>query len=236
MVFQGNNATVTLTPFGSPPFTYAWLSNDVVIASGSANSFTFTNTTLSALTNYQVIIINNYGNFALNLPSLNSTIPSPLLISQPADQTLLIGSAASFSGPAAGVKPLSYQWYFNSSLLAGATNVGLTVSPASINTVGNYKLVVTNSYGSITSRLAALTVLLQPNSYGVSNSGGGNRTVFVAGLPGSTNRLWTTTNLLFPMPQWQVLATNVMDGSGLGQFLDTNTAGVPAKFYRLSIP
>jgi hypothetical protein len=57
----------------------------------------------------------------------------------------------------------------------------------------------------------------------------------LASVPGSTNRLWATTNLSPPMTQWQVLATNVAT-NGFFQFMDTNTSGYPAKFYRLSTP
>jgi hypothetical protein len=160
----------------------------------------------------------------------------PGFITQPADISVAIGSPAVFAPVVSGLLPLSYQWFFNNATLTGSNAVGLKFSPSLTNEIGTYQLVVTNAYGSATSRLASLNVLLQPNSYGISNSGGGKRTVFLASYPGSTNRLWTTTNLLFPMPQWTVLATNVMNGSGLGQFLDTNTAGVPAKFYRLSAP
>jgi len=35
---------------------------------------------------------------------------------------------------------------------------------------------------------------------------------------------------------WQVLGTVFTDTNGLGQLLDTNTADIPAKYYRLSYP
>jgi hypothetical protein len=68
----------------------------------------------------------------------------------------------------------------------------------------------------------------------VSNSGEGNCTVYLGSYPDSTNRLWATTNLA--LNQWQIVSTNVADANGLSQFLDTNTSGVPQKFYRLSCP
>jgi len=55
----------------------------------------------------------------------------------------------------------------------------------------------------------------------------------LASVPGSTNRLWATTNLSLPMAQWQALATNVVT-NGFFQFTDTNTAGYSMKFYRIS--
>jgi hypothetical protein len=77
-----------------------------------------------------------------------------------------------------------------------------------------------------------LTVLLQPNLYGFSL--GTNRvfTLDLASAPASTNRIWSSTNLI----NWQVLATNIPDATGLFQFMDTNTQGSKVKFYRLSTP
>ena len=57
----------------------------------------------------------------------------------------------------------------------------------------------------------------------------------VGSFPGSQNRIWATTNLTSPSA-WQVLGTIITDTNGVGQLLDTNTAGIPAKFYRLSYP
>jgi hypothetical protein len=131
---------------------------------------------------------------------------------------------------------LSCQWYFNNIPLGGATDDALCVSPAISNEIGTSQLVVTNSWGSVTSRLASLNVLFQPNSYAVSNIGGGNCTVFLGSYPNSTNSLWATTNIALPFAQWQLIATNITDINGLSQFLGTNTAGLPQKFYRLSNP
>jgi hypothetical protein len=139
--------------------------------------------------------------------------------------------------------PLEYQWYFNTnvanlltpqSLLSGATNVNPVSGPVIPNDAGNYQLIVTNTFGSATSIVATLTVLIEPNIYGLSNSiAGGSTTAYLASFPGSTNRLWGTTNLSLP---FSVIATNVADPNGLFQFLDPTTTGVNAKFYRLSTP
>ena len=98
-----------------------------------------------------------------------------------------------------------------------------------------FKVVATNAYGSATSQVATLTVVLQPNMAGVINHGGTNFNVVVGSFPGSANRLWATTNLALPSA-WQVVNTITTDINGMGQFLDTDTTNSPAKFYRLSNP
>ena len=62
-------------------------------------------------------------------------------------------------GCSAGGMPLNYQWYFNGSPLANATNATLAFAVVQMNNAGNYSVVVANSLGSVTSSNALLTVL-----------------------------------------------------------------------------
>lgn len=64
----------------------------------------------------------------------------------------------------------------------------------------------------------------------------GSVTLNIVGLPNVTNRVWANTNLALPAG-WQPIFTNVMtSASGTWQFIDTNTAGFPIRFYRFSMP
>src|ERR1019366_7679769 len=77
---------------------------------------------------------------------------------QPASQTVLAGSTATFSVTAAGTAPLSYQWRFGGANIAGATGTSLTVSNVQSAQAGNYAVQVTNAYGATISSNALLTV------------------------------------------------------------------------------
>ncbi len=90
---------------------------------------------------------------------------------QPVDLMLSAGQTASFTISANGAAPLFYQWQ------AGATNGGiytnlteggqfsgpattnLLISNVTSNNVGNYIVVVTNIFGSVTSSVATLVVI-----------------------------------------------------------------------------
>jgi len=156
----------------------------------------------------------------------------PVITSNPASASVLIGRSATFAPGVFGSPPLAAQWYFNNAIASGATNPVLTIAPALTNAAGYYQLVVTNLYGSATSAPALLTVLVQPNIYALAPNGNGTCTLSLASLPGSTNRLWASTNLV----TWQILATNTAAATGLFQFIDPNTAGLKLKYYRLSTP
>jgi hypothetical protein len=82
----------------------------------------------------------------------------PSIFTQPASQTLLEGGTINLSVGAAGAKPLHYQWQTNGVDLPGANGASLSLVPASTNQAGAYRVVVTNSLGSITSLVANVTV------------------------------------------------------------------------------
>jgi len=58
---------------------------------------------------------------------------------------------------AIGVPPLAYQWRLNGVAVPGATNSSCMISNLSTALAGNYDLVVTNNYGSTTSKVATVT-------------------------------------------------------------------------------
>jgi alpha-tubulin suppressor-like RCC1 family protein len=93
------------------------------------------------------------------------TSPSPTIGTQPSDQTVPAGGAASFSVIASGAGPLNYQWRRGAAPLAdggnisGATSPTLTIDPATPDDAAiDYNVVVTNDCGAQTSNNAALTV------------------------------------------------------------------------------
>ncbi|MEI7938094.1 MAG: LamG-like jellyroll fold domain-containing protein [Verrucomicrobiota bacterium] len=83
---------------------------------------------------------------------------APSIIVPPASQTVLPGSNVTFTATAAGTSPLSYQWRFSGTNIAGATGTSLTLSNVQPAQAGNYAVLVTNAFGSISSSNALLTV------------------------------------------------------------------------------
>ena len=95
-------------------------------------------------------IENNYTNYPVLVPFIQV---------QPASQTGYVGGIATFTVAASGGSLLNYQWYFNGSPLANATNTTVVFTGVQTNDAGNYSVVVANSLGSVISSNAALTVL-----------------------------------------------------------------------------
>src|SRR5207245_1442004 len=83
---------------------------------------------------------------------------SPIILTQPQNQTVFVGETANFSMVASGTPPLNYQWQFNGSNIDGATSSSLAVTNAQLNQAGNYSGLVSNSFGFLPSSNATLTV------------------------------------------------------------------------------
>ena len=82
------------------------------------------------------------------------------IVSQPApaSQWVAAGQPFNLSVSASGQAPLNYQWWFNGSPLAGATNSLFTNAAAQLTDAGNYAVVVANSFNSVTSAVATVAV------------------------------------------------------------------------------
>ena len=85
------------------------------------------------------------------------------ITTQPASQTAIGGNSVTFSVTAGGTPPLGYQWFFNGSVIEGATEANYTITSVAATNEGNYTVVITNSCGAATSSVAALTVQLPPS-------------------------------------------------------------------------
>jgi hypothetical protein len=86
--------------------------------------------------------------------------PPPLISVQPLDQTVLIGSDATFGVVAVSVTQLSYGWRFNEGSASGSTGKrAYTIHSVKLSDAGAYSVVVKNASGSVTSAPAVLNVI-----------------------------------------------------------------------------
>ncbi len=98
-----------------------------------------------------------YFDDVLLVPS--SLLALPVIQNHPAPLTVKEGETATFSVTASGVTPLSYQWQKNQVAIQGATLASYTTPATTTGDNGaEYRCVVTNLGGSVTSNPAVLTV------------------------------------------------------------------------------
>jgi hypothetical protein len=91
------------------------------------------------------------------------TLRSPSITGQPAANTsVAVGGNVYLSVTAMGLAPLTYQWTMAGTNLPAATNYFLSMNGILPSQEGDYRVVVSNPYNTITSAIAHVTVLAPP--------------------------------------------------------------------------
>jgi len=105
-----------------------------------------------------------FGQFGLDWSPAVSVATPPYIATQPTNVTLLSGETAALSIAASGASAMTYQWQFNGANISGATSSTLTLQNSQPSEDGTYDVVVSNTYGTLTSATAVLSVIPQPST------------------------------------------------------------------------
>ena len=127
-----------------------------------------------------------------------ATNTAPRFLSAPLSYAALAGESVTLSAQVAGSRPLSYQWRRNGSPVPAATGSALAFNPITTNHAGSYVLIATNSYGAVTSAVAAVSV---------------TPTIALSQALNNTNFVWATGGDRIFYGQ----TTTSYDGSGAAQ-------------------
>ena len=155
----------------------------------------------------------------------------PALTVQPASQVATAGLTVQLLAMAAGLQPLSYQWQWNGTNIAGATNATLTLANIRSAQAGGYAVVVTNVAGSVTSVVANLTVL-SPEILLQISLAGPQVSISFASQPG-LNYVLEYKHLLSD-PAWTPLPPPV-PGTGAPMTLQDTNNSPDSRYYRLRL-
>ncbi|HZM05221.1 MAG TPA: immunoglobulin domain-containing protein, partial [Candidatus Saccharimonadales bacterium] len=161
-VTAGAAAAFKATAIGSTPAFYQWQLNGESIPGATKSAYTIRATQDDSIGNYTVVVSNVVGVITNSPPAALNLQYEPAIIAGPSNETVTLGQTASFSVAAMGVNvrtnPFVYQWYFNGAPVPRASASRLAF-PTRWTNSGSYSLVISNSYGSVTSSAATLTVL-----------------------------------------------------------------------------
>jgi Immunoglobulin I-set domain len=161
-VNAGQTATFTVSATGTASLAYQWQKKGANISGATAASYTTPATTAAdSGSTFDVIVSNAAGNVTSNSATLtvNSAPTAPTISTQPGNQIVTAGQAATFSVVAAGSSPLSYQWQLNGTNISGATRTSYTTPvTTTANSGEQFRVIITNALGNITSTAATLTV------------------------------------------------------------------------------
>lgn len=166
----GTTATFMVYSGGTEPLSYHWRKNgaaltDAIHVTGASTRTLIVSNTLGAdAGNYAVVISNSFGSVTSAVATL--TIRDPVVSVQPASVTRQFGEDASFSVGVVGTPPFTYQWRRNGTPIIGASQASLLLTNLQATDAAVYDAVVGTSWGSLTSKLALLTInLVSPDSF-----------------------------------------------------------------------
>jgi hypothetical protein len=161
-VTAGQTATFAVVATGTAPLSYQWQKNSANISGAISASYTTPATTSTDNgSTFQVVVSNSAGSVTSSAATLtaNPAAVAPTITTQPANQTVTAGQTATFSVVATGTAPLSYQWQKNGTDITSATAASYTTPVTTTADSGTmFRVVVSNTAGSITSNSATLTV------------------------------------------------------------------------------
>ncbi len=83
---------------------------------------------------------------------------APIIKTQPASIIVSAAATARFSDQSTNTAPLTYQWQFKGTNMAGSTNSTLVLDNVLTNQAGSYTLSVSSTNGTVKSSVATLTV------------------------------------------------------------------------------
>jgi uncharacterized delta-60 repeat protein len=209
---------------GTPPLSCQWYKGGMLLSdagniSGSQTAtLTLTNVLGGDAGSYSVIISNSSGCATSQVATLS--VVDPFISAQPVSQTVNAGDTES----------LSYQWRRNGLSLAEATQASLTLTNVQWADAGGYDLLVSNSFGAVTSVVATLSVngpvlLVNDGGFGLHTNGFGFN---VGCMPGQAVVIEASTNLV----DWVPIQTNLVTSEGIFFFVDRDTGNYPSRFYR----
>ncbi len=157
----------------------------------------------------------------------------PSVTKQPPAQTLVgLGGSVYLAANSMGLSPLTYQWLKQGVTLPGETNYFLSLNNIQVTDEGDYQLVVSNAWGSVTSAVAQVNVQAPPAILAQPD--------FTNVLAGRTIRLSVTLAGTRPFAYQWFFENNILSGAtnavleiqnanvaheGLYQVAVTNVAG-----------
>ena len=169
-IIAGQSATFSVTANGTSPLTYLWKKGGVALTDGVTGSgSTISGATTAGLTvsgaqladagSYQVVVDNQVNQPATSAAAILTVNQAPAITAQPVSATLAVGAPLTLSVTATGTPAPTFQWKKNGVNIAAATSSTYSVGSVSGTDTANYTVVVTNSVSTVTSAMAAVSVL-----------------------------------------------------------------------------
>jgi alpha-tubulin suppressor-like RCC1 family protein len=158
-VSYGTYVSLSPSVSGTSPMTLQWFKNGVAIPGANSSSYYLNSATPADNGTYTLAATNEAGSTTSSGYQLtvNPGQP-PVIYNLPSTVTVAQGNSFSLYPTIFGTAPMSYQWRRDGVAIIGAHSNSFSKSNAQPADSGAYSVVVTNAWGTVTSRDVAVTV------------------------------------------------------------------------------
>jgi hypothetical protein len=161
-VLQGSNATFSVSVSGTAPFSYVWRFYGTNLPNQTSATLTVSNVQPSQAGPYSVSIFNSAG-AALSLDATLAVLSPVFFTLQPVNTNVPPGSNVTLAASAVGNGTVRYQWRFEGTNIANATNALHMFTNANIfEHHGNFSVIAADDLSTATSTNAFVYVLARP--------------------------------------------------------------------------
>ncbi|MBI3879554.1 MAG: immunoglobulin domain-containing protein [Verrucomicrobia bacterium] len=227
-VAVGSNVLLNAAVTSAVPAGFQWQFNSGDLANETNSTLARPGITTNQGGNYRVIADNLAGIVTSAVATVTVLFP-PGITNQPVSINATAGNEVTFAATATGSGPLSYQWRFNGTNIADATNQTYSISGVQAAQAGYYSVVVSNAVGSALSGSAALWFVL-PQLFTTAELLGGVR----LDAPVGANFLVQVATNLAAVSPWTTL-TNFTLTTNSYPVQDAQSAQKPVRLYRVML-
>lgn len=157
-VYAGSPASLGVAAEGTAPLNFFWSKDGAPWSGQTHANVVFNPASPSDAGVYRVTVSNAWGTAASDPMTLTILPDVARLVQDLEDQTVVEGTATAVGVTAAGAAPLFYFWYKDGEYLTNVFGPSILFAPVALSDAGAYQVVVTNSLGAATSRVATLVV------------------------------------------------------------------------------
>jgi len=138
-------------------FSYQWQLNGTNILGATNKTLSLINLQNANMGTYSLVTSNVYGVVSNVIANVSPSF-LPEITQQPTSQYVTRGDTVIFQASVSSSSAISFQWLYENAIISGATNNTLVLTNINSTNAGSYLFVASNFYGSVTSKVAFLSV------------------------------------------------------------------------------
>jgi glucose/arabinose dehydrogenase len=202
---HGADTNLTVMADGSPTLAFQWQRSETYLPGATTPTLSFTDIQPADEGSYRVIVCNDFGSTTSEVATVTVIIP-PTITTQPLDITPVQGADPKLTVEASGNPAPTFQWRKGGMDLAGEDMATLDFPDIQPSANGGYDVMVSNEGGSVTSRVATVTVIVPPTI--------ATQPMNIRPIQGTMTNLMVAATGSAPLTyQWRRSETNLLDAS-----------------------